>query len=83
MIFNFTYEYEEFFNKHVTEENRIVDIRCYGGSPVEINADCLDLSEEVMEWLEENTKNFFYNSEDGLLDIPDQNEAMMFKLTWL
>lgn len=76
-------EFEDFYVNHIYEEYGIVDIKCYGGSPIEINGYCFDLSMEVEQWLSENIKDYQYDETSGNLLFQVDDEAMMFKLVWL
>jgi len=67
----------------VIEDYGIVDIRCYGGSPVEINGPIYELIPEVTEWLKENCPNSFFHEEEFELRLHSDHDAMMFKLRWL
>jgi len=81
-------EYETFYHNHMFEDNVIVDIKCYGGSPVEISGDLMFLNPEVEEWLETNAKSKYAYNNENIEDGPsivfdDSKTAMLFKLRWL
>lgn len=76
-------EYEPHELKFVTEENGIIDIVCYGGSPVEISGDYLELTDEVVVWLNENVEYFDFDGTEKKLIFRNDNDAMLFKLAWL
>ena len=75
--------YEETFIDKMIEDYRIVGVKCYGDSPIEIHDYCYDLIPEVEEWLDKNTKYFEYDAVSTVLTFKDSEDAMMFKLTWL
>lgn len=76
-------EHHDFFDAHIEEDWGIVDIRCYGGSPQEINGNLFRMSSEVTEWLDQNTSYFEYDETSGIIKIRNPDEAMLFKLAWL
>lgn len=77
-------EDEEKRDSLVDEDWGIVDIRCYGGSPVEINGTRWNLKQEVENWLESDIiGQYEYEIESSVLKFKSPEDAMLFKLTWL
>lgn len=68
----------------IDEDYGIVDIVCYGGSPREINGTRYNLVAELEQWLESDAvSQYEYDIREGILEFKHEEDAMMFKLTWL
>ena len=76
-------EDEENFESLCEEYFGIVDIKCYGGSPVEINGTQWPLLSEVEDWLSTQVDDFEYDLETTVISFKNPTDAMMFKLAWL
>lgn len=75
---------EERYDAILDEDWGIIDIRCYGGSPVEINGTRWNLKEEVESWLNSDIiGQYDYDVESSVLQFKSPEDAMLFKLTWL
>lgn len=83
-MIHFTLSDEDNYSKLVEMDWGIVDVRCYGGSPVEINGTRWNLMPELEDWLESDTIGAYdYEIESSVLSFREENDAMLFKLTWL
>ncbi len=83
-MIHFTLSDEENYSNLVEEDWGIVDVRCYGGSPVEINGTRWNLMPELEDWLESDAIGAYdYEIESSVLSFREENDAMLFKLTWL
>lgn len=66
------------------EDYGIIDIVCYGGSPREINGNRYNLTRELEEWLNsEIISQYEYDIPSAVLEFQHEEDAMLFKLTWL
>lgn len=68
----------------LVEDYGIIDVKCYGGSTVEINGERYDLTDEVKEWVEENIPGSFFDFEENFnMHFKSERDYMMFKLRWM
>ncbi|MNV16210.1 hypothetical protein D3C71_1069650 [compost metagenome] len=83
-MIEYTLEYEENRDNVVDEDFGIVDVRCYGGSPVEINGTIWNLKEEVENWLNSDIiGQYEYDASTSVVQFKAPEDAMLFKLAWL
>lgn len=75
--------YTELPESTLIEDYGIVDIRCYGGSPVEIYSERYDLTDEVKVWVNENIPGSYFDFEENFnMHFKSERDYMLFKLRW-
>lgn len=78
---SFVFEFPESLLENVEE---IVDVVCYGGPPIEITESRYHMTTKVWLWfVDNNIDDYEWDSHEGVIVFKNQNDFLLFKLTWL